>query len=50
MENSEKKKVLAGCLILALALVFIAVGIWRDEIGAVLGKAVRICMECIGIG
>ncbi len=48
--RDEKRKVLIGFLLLALALVFIGVGVLRDEVRAVLEKAIRICMECIGIG
>ena len=36
--------------VLALALVFLAVGLRRGEQLEVLAKAVRICLECIGIG
>lgn len=37
-------------LLLAAALVFIALGVLSGEYREVLGKAVRICLECIGIG
>ncbi len=36
--------------ILVLAVVFIVVGIVQREHITVLDKAVRICLECIGIG
>lgn len=32
------------------ALSFIGIGIWRGEQNEVLGKAVKVCLECIGIG
>ena len=34
----------------ALGLVMMGYGIWRGEMTTVLTKAVRICLECIGIG
>ena len=36
--------------LLAAALAFIAVGLLRQEHLEVMQKAVRICLECIGIG
>lgn len=47
-EDRAKRFVQAG--ILVLAVLFIAVGIGRQEPWAVMQKAVRICLECIGIG
>ena len=40
----------AALLLLGLAAVFLAVGIFRGEAEAVWMKAIRICMECIGLG
>ncbi len=31
-------------------LLFMAFGVWRDEIMILYQKAVYICMECIGLG
>ena len=38
----------AVCLVAGAA--FVGIGICRGEAAAVLQKAVRICLECIGIG
>lgn len=35
---------------LAAGFVLVTAGIWRGEASEVLDKAVRICLECIGIG
>ncbi|MDR3295717.1 MAG: thioredoxin [Clostridiales Family XIII bacterium] len=35
---------------LALALLFVALGVANGEMQAVFRKAIRICLECIGIG
>ena len=37
-------------LMLAAAVISVAVGIALGQPASVLGKAVRVCLECIGIG
>ena len=44
-----KKQIIPLCLLL-LGAVMIVLGILRDEHQTILEKAVRICLECIGIG
>ena len=39
-----------GVGVAACGLVMMGYGIWRGEMATVLTKAVRICLECIGIG
>lgn len=46
---SKKTWMTTACLI-AVAVVFIIIGIIREEHLDVLRKAVNICLECIGIG
>lgn len=48
--NNFLKKNYAGLLVFAVGIVFIAAGVYRDEIGTVFTKAAAICLECIGIG
>ena len=47
---SEKKFCILRVTAFAVALIFIAIGIIREEYLVVLKKAVNICLECIGIG
>lgn len=49
MKGFWKDNWAAACLML-LAAASIALGISRGEIMTVASKAVRICLECIGIG
>lgn len=49
MSNFLRKNY-AGLIVLAVGIAFIAIGVYRDEIGTVLTKAAAICLECIGIG
>ena len=44
------KKNLPAWLTIAAALVFITLGILRGQPAQVLAKAIRICLECVGIG
>lgn len=37
-------------LLVGIGVVFIALGVYRGEVALVFTKAVRICLECIGIG
>lgn len=37
-------------LLLLIEIVFLFLGIWREEYTIVMEKAINICLECIGIG
>ena len=45
-----KKQFLITFFLLFIAVVFIAIGVCREEHLEVMRKAVNICLECIGIG
>lgn len=40
----------ATVLVLLVGIVFLLVGIWREEYTIVMEKAINICLECVGIG
>lgn len=44
-----KTKLLRNC-ILALSVIFILLGVYSGEPEVIYSKAIRICLECIGIG
>lgn len=46
----EKYRAYLGPVILIVAVAMMAYGVNRGEMQVVLNKAIRICMECIGIG
>jgi len=45
-----KSKLLWQILLGITALTFLIIGISRGEVRTVFDKAVRICLECIGLG
>ena len=47
---TERNKTRFAAALVALAVVCLAVGIFRGEATVVWRKAVNICMECIGLG
>ena len=40
----------ANVTALLLGGAMVLFGVWRGEAGVVLSKAIRLCMECVGIG
>ncbi|NLL91947.1 MAG: hypothetical protein GX222_05955 [Ruminococcaceae bacterium] len=48
--SKNKKEKLAALIIFVVSIILIAVGIASGDHEDVMSKAVRICMECIGIG
>lgn len=45
----QRKRLLQSVL-LAAAVLMIGFGVWRGEADTVFSKAIRLCMECVGIG
>ncbi|MBD5426914.1 MAG: hypothetical protein HDR38_05115 [Treponema sp.] len=43
-------RAIAPFVLLALAAIFVWAGIQRGELRLVLNKAIRICLECVGLG
>lgn len=48
MSEKIRKKLSYSMLFLSFA--FITFGAYRQEVSTVLSKAIRICLECVGIG
>lgn len=46
----HRTKIAVQLLLLAAGGAMAAYGAWRGEAALVLGKAVKICLECVGIG
>ncbi len=36
--------------LMTIGIVFIGIGVYRDETTIVLKKVINICLECIGVG
>ena len=39
-----------GIIVAALGIIFMLIGVYSGEADVVLTKAIRVCLECIGIG
>ncbi|KKI52081.1 MULTISPECIES: CD1871A family CXXC motif-containing protein [Christensenella] len=50
MELSHVKKTAAQALLLVAGIAMLCFGVWRGEAAAVLSKAIKLCLECVGIG
>lgn len=44
------KKAIVQGLLIAAGIAMVCFGALRGEAGAVLSKAIRLCLECVGIG
>lgn len=47
---SRRRKNAARLMLLAAGTIMIGFGAMRGEAELVLGKAIRLCLECVGIG
>lgn len=45
-----QKKAAIQCALLVMGAAMTGLGIWRGETHMVLNKAVKLCLECVGIG
>ena len=50
MELSHVKKTTAQALLLVVGIAMLCFGVWRGEAATVLSKAIKLCLECVGIG
>ena len=50
MNRTFDKKAGAQLLFLLLSLAFLVCGVMRGEADTVLNKAIKLCLECVGIG
>jgi len=50
MTKKINKRNLIRAAILTIGIVLMCIGIWQEEMTAIMQKAVIICFECIGIG
>ena len=44
------KKAAAQIALLIVGVVMLCFGVWRSEAATVLSKAIKLCLECVGIG
>ena len=47
---SHVKKAATQAVLLVVGIVMLCFGVWRGEAAMVLSKAIKLCLECVGIG
>ena len=47
---SHGKKAVAQIVLLIAGVAMLCFGVWRGEAATVLSKAIKLCLECVGIG
>ena len=50
MELSHVKKSAVQAALLVVGIAMLWFGVWRGEAATVLSKAIKLCLECVGIG
>jgi len=50
MKLSHVKKAAVQAVLLAAGIAMLCFGVWRGEAATVLSKAIKLCLECVGIG
>lgn len=50
MKREQKKIIVLRLIIGTVGAALLAGGLWQSEYAVTLNKAIRICLECIGIG
>ena len=47
---SHREKAALQVFLLLAGVAMVCFGVWRGEPAAVLSKAIKLCLECVGIG
>lgn len=47
---SAQIRLVLQLLLIAMAIAFVCLGVYRGEVETVFTKAIRLCLECVGIG
>ncbi len=49
-KHSAQIRLALQLILIAMAIAFVCLGVYRGEVETVFTKAIRLCLECVGIG
>ena len=49
-KHSAQIRLALQLILIAMAIAFVCLGVYRGEVESVFTKAIRLCLECVGIG
>ena len=49
-KHSAQIRLSLQLILIAMAIAFVCLGVYRGEVETVFTKAIRLCLECVGIG